>query len=223
MSAVAARSSSHHIQRRFADVDLSRLLMPDMPFELEIFGIGGEDNENAVTKAMGSANMMGVRICRVEEPNAAAVVCVWFCYTDINIALSVGPEPHLWGPLVPPSPLPRPYRVMKSKTPGGGLAMRAARDIERGETIIIERPLLIYPKYSPFGSMEQTVDYLTKALDNLSERDRKRFWSLPNCKGRDSGVIGLMETNNIRAEFPQSEHFPYYHSICPEISRCNHR
>lgn len=182
---------------------------------------------DSVVAALKRANSPGLngRYCQIKASNGEwKVVSVWMAYTDVLEAI---PNFSSWpkGPINPPTPLPRPYCIGDSDTPGAGEGMIAARDIKRGETIIIERPLLIIPIAAVGIRWEEFESIIETLIDGLDEDDRRRYMALKNCKPATvcGPLVGRARTNGLQAHFRQSKNLPTYSITCADISKANHR
>ncbi|CAL1698862.1 unnamed protein product [Somion occarium] len=109
--------------------------------------------------------------------------------------------------------------------PGAGMGMVATQDIEVGDLIVRERPLIImvqgipYDKRHPEYARIQTEMPITA----LSEENRSAFYALHNCKGDKAPfpAAGIIDTNAIGiGALPGFENDCA--AVCKDISRCNH-
>ncbi|KAH8114081.1 hypothetical protein DFH11DRAFT_1509569 [Phellopilus nigrolimitatus] len=177
---------------------------------------------------MGRYNRAGkpkpfIRVCRTLK---LEIFCAWLCYEDIT---GYAPPNLNWGPLLPPTPLPRPYRIGASLLHGAAIGVIATRDLAFGETIIIERPLLMIPRavLLPVAAnkiQSELEHQLEVMLSQLDEKSRARVNILSNCKTAKDGskLWGIITTNGLKCNFPQSRYLPHYAGVFPDISRINH-
>ncbi|KZS89642.1 SET domain-containing protein [Sistotremastrum niveocremeum HHB9708] len=114
-----------------------------------------------------------------------------------------------------------PYEIVEY--PGKGKGLRAVRDIELGEIIVMERPLLIVCGVNKFNMSGP----LGGAIDLLKPRAKKEYLELFNCwkgeKGK-SEIEGILQTNGMRIDMeswgakPEDGSFT---GIFPVFSRMN--
>ncbi|KZT34989.1 SET domain-containing protein [Sistotremastrum suecicum HHB10207 ss-3] len=114
-----------------------------------------------------------------------------------------------------------PYEIVEY--PGKGKGLRAVRDIELGEIIVMERPLLIVCGANKFNMSGP----LGGAIDLLKPRAKKEYLELFNCwkgeKGK-SEIEGILQTNGMRIDMeswgakPEDGSFT---GIFPVFSRMN--
>ncbi|CAA7270095.1 unnamed protein product [Cyclocybe aegerita] len=153
-----------------------------------------------------------------------------------------------------PSPIPKPRRhnmyVVKPSR-GMGLGVFATCDIEAGELIFSERPLLVYPSaaapleasnpYSRLSSTKKTsgqkeaIEYeqlAEVALERMTEEGRAAYLSLANAHGRDSRpLVGIIKTNGYLTNIGDGPdprpggdyaHARKYGAVCEIGARINH-
>lgn len=165
---------------------------------------------------------MSMRTCSVKNPgmNRSPFVCTWLTYTDLMTAF---PLEYDWGPLDVETPLPRPYRIAAS--PGAGLGMFATREIAMGETIVIERAVVLVPALIIGAQQLGMNDGLESMLSVLPEDIQQRVNALSVCKVApgENELFARVMTNSLKCNFPQSKALPTYAGVFPDISRCNHR
>ncbi|KAH8107391.1 hypothetical protein DFH11DRAFT_1711684, partial [Phellopilus nigrolimitatus] len=156
-----------------------------------------------------------IRVCKTLK---LEVFCAWLCYDDV---IGYSPPNQDWGPLLPPTPLPRPYRIGASLLHGAAIGVISTRALAFGETIIIERPLLMMPRAVLQFELEKQLEVM---LSQLDEKSRARVNMLSNCKPAKFGskLWGIITTNGLKCRFPQSRYLPAYVGIFPDISRINH-
>ncbi|KZT57212.1 SET domain-containing protein [Calocera cornea HHB12733] len=105
--------------------------------------------------------------------------------------------------------------------PGKGSGLRATRDIPRGQTFLLERPLL-----TCMHTMD--VDISTNfdmILDkSMTKEHKKAYYKLHNCKPKGPGMIeslSIMRTNGLPAEWP-FDTSDSQSAVFETISRANH-
>lgn len=105
-----------------------------------------------------------------------------------------------------------------------GLGVYATSSIERGQVLVRERPLLIYPQLLPYrvGPGRHYAE-LEDALRFLSPQSRDSFFSLANCHPLDPSIAkSIVDTNSLHiGKFPGGVY--QYGAVCADISRINHR
>ena len=123
-------------------------------------------------------------------------------------------------PFSPPSPPV--YKIVP--VDGFGLSMVATTDIARGQTIAIERPLLLYPQTVPCSSVAELLAYYEWMVSELRPENREAVWAHTNVKGPEwfSHLKGIMDTNGLGiGDLPG---YPaMYAVLARDISRVNHR
>ena len=133
-------------------------------------------------------------------------------------------------PIEPPklsSPLP--YVIRKTKK--AGLGVFATRNIQPGELILRERPLLAVPHKWPAqkGEEEKQGKHFASVIksaveDRLRPENRKIYLSLHDCKNYpgDLKPLGVWETNAVGiGPIPGSK--ADFAAVFSDISRINHR
>lgn len=133
--------------------------------------------------------------------------------------LAIPGFPHPFVPIDPP-------RSKIVPIPGAGLGLVATTDIDIGEDIVIERPLILatgaVPQLGP--SLWQDPRIIQWLLIARLTKDRaEEFYALHNCKGYTRPHhTGIIDTNGVGAGT-----LPGYEAdctaICKVISRVNHR
>ncbi|KAF7296000.1 Aldehyde dehydrogenase [Mycena kentingensis (nom. inval.)] len=142
---------------------------------------------------------------------------------------------------LPPQPSPRAFRVDESR--GKGLGLFSTRKIEQGETILVERPLLVNsvggvrsdatalftkgPDAKYFSSMEEWEDYIRVLVERLEPKRRAAFLELHNSHTHDGSgpLVGIVRTNGVGVEglIPGKTGYEgSYSATCELISRLNH-
>ncbi len=105
-----------------------------------------------------------------------------------------------------------------------GLGVYAASSIARGQVVVRERPLLIYPQLLPYrASAGRHYAELEDALGFLSPQSRDSFFSLANCHPLEPSVAkSIIDTNSLHiGKLPGGVY--QYGAVCANISRINHR
>ncbi|THV07611.1 SET domain-containing protein [Dendrothele bispora CBS 962.96] len=138
---------------------------------------------------------------------------------------------------------PKPYELRES--PGKGMGMFATRDIEYGELILAERPLLVVPAAFTMitvplhfteaqrhqAVLNQTEQMLEKIVDRMPEETKQAYQQLYNCHKEDGSgpLFGIVRTNGLALSDyyePSSPGLPenarYYTGVCNTLSRINH-
>ncbi|KAI0367136.1 SET domain-containing protein [Pilatotrama ljubarskyi] len=115
------------------------------------------------------------------------------------------------------------YRVADSGE--SGLGVFATSEIARGDIIIVETPLLVYPELLPYHrapTPARRYPELDDALERMSVEDRTTLYSLSNCQHLEpSSAKGILDTNGLSAGTLSSGGFRYA-AVCGDISRVNH-
>ncbi|KAK7460841.1 hypothetical protein VKT23_008770 [Stygiomarasmius scandens] len=141
---------------------------------------------------------------------------------------------------------PKPYKIVE--TPGKGMGMFATRDIEWGELIIAERPLLVIPSAIRYmGALafpanftrdqlqQAQLDQMEKLIEMLVNRmpkeNQEAYKKLANCHQEDGSgpLFGISMTNSFALGDYYEPEIPGYPEVatrysgtCNEISRVNH-
>ncbi|TDL24161.1 SET domain-containing protein [Rickenella mellea] len=167
---------------------------------------------------------VAVRACR-ESFQSTSVFCLWIVYKDLlNEYAQQG-----WGP-PPEFPTPPPFSI--EPITGCGRGMVANRVIKTGETILVERPIVMHPAAVPLspdhprGMWGVVEDMYEVSFPHLGERERSLYMDLWNCKQLTgtlgNQLVGIARTNGLQSTFTRSKHLPHYGGVYPNISRCNH-
>lgn len=113
--------------------------------------------------------------------------------------------------------LPPPWTVVDLSAEGKGFGCLASRDLRRGERLLAERPLCIWPQ----GLSAEEANRLFKAMP---EREQKIFMSLAKTEGE--GLKGMDEilarraTNAFALSLPGSS--KTFGFVFPVLARLNH-
>lgn len=125
--------------------------------------------------------------------------------------------------LLPPSPRPA-YELRD--VPGKGKGMIATRDIDPGELVIVERPILISPRLMMNENLNPSSSFRAYAERKMSQEDRVKFYDLANAL-RDTTVLnwdsefnGIIHTNGFGVDWQEGKE--KYTGIFIELSRFNH-
>jgi hypothetical protein len=132
-----------------------------------------------------------------------------------------------------PAPIvktPFPFKFSINSIPGKGFGAVATTNIEPGELIIAERPLIAMPaglytsKDNPMGHRNQQFEAVVNCLGPDS---KKMFFDMHNCKSPGTGsnaekVGGIIDTNAIRIGALPGYNGAYA-AVCGLVSRLNHR
>ncbi|KAI0824330.1 hypothetical protein BC628DRAFT_1322891 [Trametes gibbosa] len=115
------------------------------------------------------------------------------------------------------------YRISHAGNSGYGVF--AASPMERGELIITERPLLIFPQLLPYrnkASPHRLYAELEDAIMRMSPQTRDCFFDLANSSLSEPSVCkGVIDTNSLHlGTIPGGSHL--YGVVCKDISRINH-
>ena len=127
-----------------------------------------------------------------------------------------------------PKPFITPYPPKHEIKPvkAAGLGVFATTDIEMGDIIIVERPMIISTQLVTARSnlvCHQPLALQHTLIKRLSDADREEFFALSNCKGYTKpNISGIADTNAIGIDA-----LPGYNGqcagVCKVISRINHR
>ncbi|KAI0656124.1 hypothetical protein C8Q70DRAFT_922249 [Cubamyces menziesii] len=107
-----------------------------------------------------------------------------------------------------------------------GFGMFSTAAIARGDLILCERPLLVYPQLLPYRSSRQPLEQYPELQDLVSSMrpcDRDAFCGLANCHDPASVSLqkGIIDTNALDLGTLGSSNRPYG-AVCRDISRINH-
>ncbi|KAK7460844.1 hypothetical protein VKT23_008775 [Stygiomarasmius scandens] len=139
---------------------------------------------------------------------------------------------------------PKPYTIVEST--GKGMGMFAARDIEWGELIVAERPMLVIPVAFPYEGaavtpanfttdhiqqlhLNQTEKVMEMLLSRMPKENQEAYKKLANCHKEDGSgpLYGIVRTNGFGLEdyckIEKPGHPERYSGIFKDLSRINHR
>ena len=120
--------------------------------------------------------------------------------------------------------LSSPYQI--SDAGESGLGVFATVGFQRGERIICERPLIVYPQLLPFHSGRpngQQFPELDGAIARMIIENRDAFFRLLNVHAEEPSLAkGIIDTNALFVgPLPGGSY--HYAAVCKDISRINHR
>ena len=156
-----------------------------------------------------------IRVCR--SPDTSRPVMIWKVYEDLKHEF---PDEANWAD--PPKPDGSwPYTI--EPIPGKGNGMIATRDIQRGETLLVERPILMFPIQA--GTWEEMENDFAEMVQHLDPEDQQVLQGLRNCKVQRerSELLGMLFTNVMKCAFLQSAYCPGYSGLSVDGCRANHR
>ena len=155
------------------------------------------------------------RGCR--SPEKSRTVMMWRVFGDLNVHFSYLSQ---WeDPSVPEDSWP--YTI--APVPGKGNGMIATRDTKMGETILVERPILLIPvRYRDLEEMESDMRILVKYLDPKDQEVVKGLCKSKAFQQR-SELFNIISTNVIKCTFPQSAFCKGYSGLFIDGCRANHR
>lgn len=106
---------------------------------------------------------------------------------------------------------------------GAGLGMCATTNIARGETILRERPLFVYPAAVWSSTEEDALELLDKAVDGMDTDIKRAVLELQNGKGCEapSDLKGIVDTNSLLVGLIPGYRAAYA-GLARDISRINH-
>lgn len=122
----------------------------------------------------------------------------------------------------------KPYSICS--VAGAGVGMFATKDIEPGEIVACEHPLLVMPQGFVLvkGQEKRLIAQASHLLEQtisrgMTEDNRVAFLALNNCKGKgEIPYYGIIETNALGIDCLPG-HDGEFLCVCNEISRINHR
>lgn len=152
------------------------------------------------------------------RPNESTIECI----VHDSIKAKILALPGCPQPVNAPS-IPR-YEIKPIR--GVGLGMFATQDIDIGEVIVRERPLIMVIgsiHVSPYAC-QQPRELHRMVAERLLGEYRDAFFALHNCKGYTlPHVTGIMETNAIGFRLGIPDYDAECQAVCKDISRVNHR
>ncbi|OBZ73131.1 Histone-lysine N-methyltransferase SMYD1 [Grifola frondosa] len=105
--------------------------------------------------------------------------------------------------------------------------MFATTDINTGDLIVCERPLLVYPSVIPGflgATRQEVIEPLRVLVQSMKPEMRADFYALHNCKGPEepSRIVGITNTNSVwLGKLPGFDEEEFC-GVCKDISRANH-
>ena len=121
------------------------------------------------------------------------------------------------------TPSPPLYKI--APVAGFGQSMIATADIARGQNILCERPLMMYPVALPGPTIQDSLQILEHLVGQvLLPENRAAVYALKNAKGPDwpSHLKGISDTNSfIVGDLPGYD--AQYGALTRDVSRANHR
>ena len=121
---------------------------------------------------------------------------------------------------------PNPPRYQVTPIPGAGIGLVATVDLEVGDLIVAERPLIVMTQALPGGQGRRKFhpnEWLRILVDRLRDENREEFFALHNCKGNTRPhVVGISDTNSVGIGALTGVGGECT-AICKIISRANHR
>ena len=149
-------------------------------------------------------------------PNEAQSECL--LYEGIKesiLAISGFPQPV-------PVPNPPRYKITPTKGVGVGIGLVATIDLDIGDLIVAERPLIVYTKLVERWAVppQEVRRLLVERLDLPAQEE---YYALRNCKGYSRcNADGIADTNSMSiGELPGFSGVCI--AVCKVISRVNHR
>ncbi|KAF8346577.1 SET domain-containing protein [Amanita rubescens] len=111
------------------------------------------------------------------------------------------------------------YRI--GDAPGAGKGMFALTDLDTGDLILRERPLLLFPRYT-FGDITSLQMIFMRMITSMKLEDCAEFIKLANCKTEGDPIVGIMHTNALNALRMPGPYDGRYGGVCLNLSRVNH-
>ena len=112
------------------------------------------------------------------------------------------------------------YRI--GDAPGAGKGMFTLTDLDTGDLILRERPLLLFPIYT-FGDIAQVKMIHMQMVASMKREDCAEFAKMANCKTEGGSISGIMNTNALHALRMPGSYDGVYGGVCRDLSRVNHR
>ncbi|KAK7680319.1 hypothetical protein QCA50_016559 [Cerrena zonata] len=143
------------------------------------------------------------------------------CLLRVGVKEKILAIPGFPHPLIVPDP-PR-YKI--TPIPGAGMGMTATVDIDVGDLIVVERPLIISTQVvAAMGDLPSLhpKEFQRMLVERLNKQSYEDFFALHNCKGYTrENFTGIIDTNSIGIG-----NIPGYNgqcaAVCKLISRANH-
>ena len=120
------------------------------------------------------------------------------------------------------TPSPPVYNIVPFAN--SGIGMVAIADIACGETIVCERPLLVYPAAVRGATVRDALNILERGVQGLHPENRSAVHALTNAKVPDwpSHLKGILDTNSVGIGALLGYH-AMYAALPRDIARVNHR
>ena len=132
-----------------------------------------------------------------------------------------------------PLPMPKPkqtnHQILPTSTMGFGVF--ATRDLEIGDLILAERPLIVIPRLACPATQGQAEtrylsldNYIEPCFEKLTPEDQAAYHELSNSHTSDGSgpLLGILRTNGYGVKMGEAN--IYQHSaVYKELSRANHR
>jgi hypothetical protein len=112
------------------------------------------------------------------------------------------------------------YRI--GDAPGAGKGMFALTDLDTGDLILRERPLLLFPRCT-FGDITSLQMIFMRMVTSMKLEDCAEFIKLANCKTEGNPIVGIVNTNALDALRMPGPYDGRYAGVCRDLSRVNHR
>jgi hypothetical protein len=127
-------------------------------------------------------------------------------------------------PSLPGGPLSPAYEIKEA--PGKGRGLFAKRDIEMGEAIVVERPMLVFPQMMHMRKSGLDTDVhnflMMQLVQGLTNEDKSLLFTLNNCRPWHQNPVGAILSNAITITLPGN--LVHHHAgLFPTISMVNHR
>jgi hypothetical protein len=113
------------------------------------------------------------------------------------------------------------YRI--GDVPGAGKGMFALTDLNTGDLILRERPMLLVPPMIRHTGATSVEEVVMLSIAAMKMEDRAEFVKLANCKTEMNPIAGVMNTNALNALYMPGPYDGPYAGICRDLSRVNHR
>lgn len=124
--------------------------------------------------------------------------------------------PSILPTLLPPLQFPPAYEVRN--VPGKGKGIIATRNIAFGEIVIMERPILIFPRL--MLDINSVLGFQAHAKQSMTREDWIKFNDLANVQGNFPTFDGIRFTNTFGIQLQKGKE--KYSGVFFELSRLNH-
>ncbi|KAF8346579.1 hypothetical protein F5887DRAFT_1073256 [Amanita rubescens] len=112
------------------------------------------------------------------------------------------------------------YRI--GDAPGAGKGMFALTDLDTGDLILRERPLMLFPLTIVGNGLTTVEVILMQVIMGMKPEDCAEFFKLTNCGTEEHPILGIMSTNSICAKRMPGVYAGRYAGVCRDLSRVNH-